>query len=70
MIAISDKYKKVYDYSISGLVLIILSAYAIFSLFPVYMGLLNAFKTDGEMMNNIMAFPKEFFVYELCGCLS
>lgn len=28
-----------------------------FTLFPIYMGLLNSFKSDGEMLNNVLAFP-------------
>ncbi|MDQ8735584.1 carbohydrate ABC transporter permease [Paenibacillus sp. LHD-38] len=36
------------------LVLIIAS---IFTLFPIYMALLNSFKPDGEMLTNIMSFP-------------
>ncbi len=60
MIKVEDKYKKYINFSISAFIFIILAIYAVFSLFPVYMGLLNAFKTDGEMLNNIMAMPTKF----------
>lgn len=36
------------------LVLIIAS---IFTLFPIYMALLNSFKPDGEMLTNVLSFP-------------
>ncbi|WP_052019613.1 carbohydrate ABC transporter permease [Paenibacillus sp. JCM 10914] len=32
---------------------------AVFTLFPIYMGLLNSLKTEGEMLSNIMAFPSQ-----------
>jgi len=41
----------------SVLVLIILAAYGIFTLFPILMGLLNSFKTDGEILTSILSFP-------------
>lgn len=44
---------------ISFLILLVLCFYAVFSLFPVFMGLLNSLKTDGEMLNNVMSLPKE-----------
>ena len=43
----------------SVIILTILSLYALFSIFPVIMGLLNSLKTDGEMLNNMMALPKK-----------
>ncbi len=43
---------------VSILIFIILIIYAIFSLFPIYMGLLNSLKSDGEMLNNIMGIPE------------
>lgn len=33
---------------------------ALFTLFPIYMGLLNSLKTEGAMMNNILAIPDHF----------
>jgi len=36
-----------------------LLAGAWFTLFPIYMGVLNSLKTDGEMMNHILAFPSQ-----------
>lgn len=44
----------------STMTLLILLFYAFFSLFPVIMGLLNSLKTDGEILNNIIALPKKF----------
>jgi len=41
----------------SVLILIVLILAAAFALFPIYMCILNSVKTQGEMMNNIMAFP-------------
>ncbi len=60
MISVQGKTKKIIDASVSTLIFAILILYAGFSLFPVFMGLLNAFKTDGEMLNNIMALPEKF----------
>ena len=42
----------------SALILLVLLAAAAFTLFPIYMCLLNSLKTQGELLNNIMAFPK------------
>jgi len=56
----TSTYKKYVNLAISIFIFTILVVYSVFSLFPVYMGLLNAFKTDGEMLNNIMAMPKTF----------
>ncbi|MFP4017041.1 MAG: carbohydrate ABC transporter permease [Halanaerobiales bacterium] len=42
---------------ISIIQLIILISGAILFLFPLYIALLNAFKTDGEMARSILAFP-------------
>jgi raffinose/stachyose/melibiose transport system permease protein len=41
----------------SAVILLILLAAAVFTLFPIYMGLLNSLKTEGAMMNNILALP-------------
>lgn len=35
----------------------ILAAYALFTLLPILMGLLNSLKTEGEILNNILALP-------------
>lgn len=43
----------------SALILLILLIGAGFTLFPVYMGVLNSLKTQGAMMNDIMAFPSQ-----------
>lgn len=32
---------------------------AFITMFPIYMGLINSFKTDGEILNNIIALPKK-----------
>lgn len=45
---------------LSGLVFVFLSVVAIFTLFPLFMGLINSIKTDGEILNNIIAMPKHF----------
>lgn len=50
---------KVSQKFVSFLILVLLIIYSGFSLFPVYMGLLNSLKTDGEMLNNIMAIPEQ-----------
>jgi raffinose/stachyose/melibiose transport system permease protein len=41
--------------SLSGFLLLLVGA--VFTLFPIYMGLLNSMKTEGEMMNDILALP-------------
>jgi len=41
----------------SIIVLLILIIAAVFTLFPIYMAVLNSLKTDGEMLNHILAFP-------------
>jgi raffinose/stachyose/melibiose transport system permease protein len=43
----------------SAIVFIILFAGAIFTLFPIYMGLLNSLKTEGNMLTNILSFPSQ-----------
>lgn len=43
---------------VSIIILVVLIAYSLFSLFPILMGVLNSLKTDGEMLNNIMALPE------------
>lgn len=40
------------------LVFLFLLAGAVVTLFPVYMGVLNSLKTEGDMMNNILAIPR------------
>ncbi|WP_254450488.1 carbohydrate ABC transporter permease [Cohnella herbarum] len=40
-----------------ALVIAVLIVAAIFTLFPIYMGVLNSLKTEGEMLNDILAFP-------------
>ncbi|MCD1259642.1 carbohydrate ABC transporter permease [Paenibacillus athensensis] len=40
------------------LVHLVLLLAALVTLFPIYMGLLNSLKTEGEMMNNILALPR------------
>ena len=42
---------------ISSLIFIFLFLAAIFTLFPIYMGLLNSLKTEGDMLNNLLAIP-------------
>ncbi len=46
---------------LSLLQLIILFFGAILFLFPIYIALLNAFKTDGEMARSILAFPGSLY---------
>ncbi|RXZ81936.1 carbohydrate ABC transporter permease [Paenibacillaceae bacterium] len=41
----------------SVLILLILIAAAIFTLFPIYMAILNSLKTQGEMLTNILSLP-------------
>ncbi|SEC42467.1 carbohydrate ABC transporter permease [Paenibacillus sp. GP183] len=43
----------------SALIFLILIASAVFTLFPIYMGLLNSLKTEGAMMNNILSIPTQ-----------
>lgn len=43
----------------SVIIIAVLTLYSLFSIFPIMMGLLNSLKTDGEMLNNIMALPKK-----------
>jgi raffinose/stachyose/melibiose transport system permease protein len=38
-------------------VVLILTVYAAFTLFPVFMGVVNSLKTEGEILNNILALP-------------
>ncbi|MBJ6359762.1 carbohydrate ABC transporter permease [Paenibacillus sp. GCM10012307] len=45
-----------YTWSSAGIFLILLVA-AFFTLFPIYMGVLNSLKTEGEMLNNILSMP-------------
>lgn len=44
----------------SGLILLILFITGAFTLFPIYMGLLNSLKTEGAMLSNIMSIPSHF----------
>ncbi|WP_123041638.1 carbohydrate ABC transporter permease [Cohnella candidum] len=44
----------------SVLVFLILAVAAVVTLFPIYMGVLNSFKTDGEILNDILALPDRF----------
>lgn len=44
----------------SLLVSLILAAGAVITLFPIYMGVLNSLKTDGEILNDILAIPARF----------
>ncbi|ETT59245.1 putative starch degradation products transporter permease amyC [Paenibacillus sp. FSL R7-277] len=43
----------------SVIVILILLAGALITLFPIYMGVLNSLKTEGDMMNNILAVPRQ-----------
>jgi raffinose/stachyose/melibiose transport system permease protein len=43
--------------AVSAVILLILLIGAVITLFPVYLGVLNSLKTEGDMMNNILAFP-------------
>lgn len=42
----------------SAIVLVILAAYGLFTLFPILMALLNSLKTDGELLTNILSMPE------------
>lgn len=44
----------------SAFILLILVLGAVVTLFPIYMGLLNSLKTQGEMMNHILSFPSSW----------
>jgi len=44
----------------SALVLLALSIVAAFTLLPIYMCLLNSLKTEGEILNDILAIPSHF----------
>lgn len=43
----------------SFIVFLFLLAGAVITLFPIYMGVLNSLKTEGDMMNNILAIPSK-----------
>ncbi|MEK3670136.1 carbohydrate ABC transporter permease [Paenibacillus sp. FSL R10-2771] len=43
----------------SVIIFLFLLAGAVITLFPVYMGVLNSLKTEGDMMNNILAIPSK-----------
>jgi raffinose/stachyose/melibiose transport system permease protein len=43
-----------------ALIFLILLAAAAFTLFPIYMGVLNSLKTDGDMLNDILSVPSRF----------
>lgn len=42
---------------VSALIFLVLVIAAIFTLFPIYISLLNSLKTQGDLMNNIMSVP-------------
>lgn len=44
----------------STFIFLFLLAAAVFTLFPIYMGVLNSLKTEGAMMNNMLAIPNHF----------
>nr|WP_143191767.1 carbohydrate ABC transporter permease [Paenibacillus sp. P46E] len=44
----------------SGFILLVLLAGSVITLFPIYMGVLNSFKTDGELLNDVLAAPASF----------
>lgn len=44
----------------SALIFFALLTAAAFTLFPIYMGLLNSLKTDGDILNNILSIPSHF----------
>lgn len=44
----------------SALILLALLFIAVFTLFPIYMCLLNSLKTQGDMMTNILSIPSRF----------
>lgn len=46
--------------AVSALIFVFLVILAAYTLFPIYMCLLNSFKTNGEILNNIMALPSRF----------
>ncbi|AIQ59897.1 sugar ABC transporter permease [Paenibacillus borealis] len=43
----------------SVIVFLFLLVGAVITLFPIYMGVLNSLKTEGDMMNNILAIPRQ-----------
>lgn len=52
--------KSIKSRACSLLILLILIVAAAFTLFPIYMCLLNSLKTQGDMINNIMSIPARF----------
>ncbi|WP_090825823.1 carbohydrate ABC transporter permease [Paenibacillus sp. yr247] len=44
----------------SAFIFLFLLVASVFTLFPIYMGLLNSLKTEGAMMNNMLAIPAHF----------
>ncbi|TFE19511.1 carbohydrate ABC transporter permease [Cohnella luojiensis] len=42
---------------VSAIVVLILVMASVFTLFPIYMGVLNSLKSEGDMLNNILSFP-------------
>lgn len=55
----SNAYKKQKIGIGSVIVMLVLICAAAFTLFPVYISVLNSLKTQGEMMNNILAMPEQ-----------
>lgn len=46
----------------SSIITIVLTLFAVFSFFPLYMTVLNSFKTDKEIFSSILSFPKALHV--------
>lgn len=44
----------------SVVIFLILMIGTVFTLFPIYIGLLNSLKTEGDMLNNILSIPSHF----------
>ncbi|THF82779.1 carbohydrate ABC transporter permease [Cohnella fermenti] len=45
---------------VSGLILLLLLGCSVFTLLPIYMALLNSFKSAGEMLSDVLAWPSSF----------
>lgn len=53
-----QKQKKLYDYLVFAITLLI----AVVFFFPIFFNLMSAFKSNGEILKDAIAFPKHFYV--------
>lgn len=79
---LNNSNEKLKQRTLSLSILIVLTLLGLFTLFPVFMGLLNSLKTDGEILTNILALPQHLklsnyvdaydntnFVHSLCNTI-